>query len=350
MLNVYSVTQKEEWDSIVKSFQHFDVYYLNGYVKAFELHGDGEPLLLHYSSNTLHGINVVMKRDIANDIHFDGLIEEGEYYDLATPYGYGGWYFEGNQIGEDAEAFKSEYADWCVENKIVSEFVRFHPVLGNASGINSDLYDASFLGNTVAIELDSEEKIWERFSSKNRGHIRVAIKEGVTVKIETSEEAFSVFQQIYETTMNHDDASSYYYFDQAFFDSIRNDLDGNYTLFTAYLGETAIASSIMLYAGNLMNYHLSGQLFDYRRYAGTSIILYEAAKWGCDHGYEWLHLGGGLGAQEGPLYDFKKSFYKKGEDKLFYIGKKIWNSELYEELLSMRKDISEGVFFPEYRA
>lgn len=350
MLKVYSMTQGDEWDSIVKSFQQFDIYYLSGYVKAFELHGDGEPLLLYYNSDTLRGINVVMKRDIADDKHFAGKIRKGEYLDIATPYGYGGWYFEGDQTGADAESFKDEYSAWCVENKVVSEFVRFHPILENASGINNDLYDMSFLGNTVAIELDSEEKIWARFSSKNRGHIRVAIKEGVTVRIETSKEAFDGFRDIYETTMEHDDASSYYYFDKSFFDSIRNDLDGYYTLFTAYLGDRAIASSIMLYAGKYMNYHLSGQLFDYRRYAGTNMILYEAAKWGREHGYDWIHLGGGLGAQEGPLYDFKKSFYKKGDDKLFYVGRKILHPQLYDELVKMRGELPDSNFFPRYRA
>ena len=150
--------------------------------------------------------------------------------------------------------------------------------------------------------------------------------------------------------MNQDDATSYYYFKEDFFESIRNDLDGNYKLFTAYLGDIPIASSIMLFDGKYMNYHLSGQLFEYRRYAGTNKLLYEAAKWGCQNGYEWFHLGGGLGAKEGSLYDFKKSFYKKGEDKEFFVGKKIVDKEKYDYLISLRNDdVSEG-FFPRYRA
>ena len=150
--------------------------------------------------------------------------------------------------------------------------------------------------------------------------------------------------------MNHDDAAAYYYFDKAFFDSIRNDLKGFYFLFTAYLGEEPIASSIMLYAGRYMNYHLSGQLFEYSRYSGTNMILHEAAKWGCANGYDWLHLGGGVGAKEGPLYDFKKSFYKKGEDKSFYIGRKIFDEDKYRYLTGLRNgELHEG-FFPQYRA
>lgn len=348
MLSAFDITQSEQWDAIVKSFAKYDVYYLSGYVRAFEIHGDGQPLLLYFNSDILRGINVVMKRDIANDGRFAGKIFEGEYFDIATPYGYGGWYFEGEEL--EGDFFKQEYEAWCKNNGIISEFVRFHPVLNNVLHGNNAIYERILLGNTVAIELDNDEEIWNRYSSKNRGHIRVAEKEGVTVRIETTREAFDVFRKIYETTMDRDDASSYYYFDEDFFESIRIDLEGHYTLFTAYFGDVAIASSIMLYAGKYMNYHLSGQLFEYRKYSGTSMILHEAAKWGCAHGYEWLHLGGGLGAKEGSLYDFKKSFYKKGDDKQFYVGKRILDEERYQYLMGLREGGLSERYFPRYRA
>ncbi len=348
MITEYKLDQHEEWDSIVKFFDKFDVYYLSGYVKGFKIHGDGEPILLYYESDGISGINVVMKRDISKDERFSGLIEGKEYFDITTPYGYGGWHFEGDFSNIDD--FEGEYENWCIDNKIVSEFVRYHPVIENASESYNDYYEKELLGNTVAIRLDSEEAIWGRFSPSNRRHIKVASKEGVEIRIETSKEAFDVFQYIYKTTMNQDDANSYYYFDEKFFDSVRNDLDGDFKLFTAYLGETAIASSIMLFDGKYMNYHLSGQLFEYRRYAGTNKLLYDAAKWGCQNGYDWLHLGGGLGAKEGPLYDFKKSFYKKGEDKEFYVGRKIVDKEKYDYLISLRNEELSDDFFPRYRA
>lgn len=77
MISVYTLEQTEQWDSIVRSFEKHDVYWLSGYVKAFKIHGDGEPLLFHYESNTTRGINVVMKRDVAKDKHFAGKVEEG---------------------------------------------------------------------------------------------------------------------------------------------------------------------------------------------------------------------------------------------------------------------------------
>ena len=350
MLSVFTIDQSEKWDSAVESFTDFDVYYLSGYVKAFMLHGDGEPLLFYYEEDGCRGFCVVMKRDVSQDEHFKGIIPEGKYYDLATPYGYGGWIFEGEWNDAAVNTFSEVYTNWCKDNKIVSEFVRFHPVIENAEYLNDKIYDEIFLGNTVAIQLDDEEAMWARFSSKNRSHIRVAKKEGVEVRTDDSEEAFDIFRSIYETTMDHDDAASYYYFDREFFESIRNDLKGRYTIFTAYLEDRPIASAIMIYAGKYMNYHLSGQLFEYRRYAGTNVILYEASRWGCQKGFEWLHLGGGLGAKEGSLYDFKKSFYKKGEDKKFFIGRKIFDKEAYDELVSLRENELDEGFFPRYRA
>ena len=45
MLSVYQIDQKEQWDSIVCSFREYDVYWLSGYVSAFQLHGDVIPIL-----------------------------------------------------------------------------------------------------------------------------------------------------------------------------------------------------------------------------------------------------------------------------------------------------------------
>ena len=64
MLTVYTLEQSEQWDAIVRSFKEYDVYWLSGYVKAFKIHGDGEPLLFYYEGNGTRGINVLMKRDL----------------------------------------------------------------------------------------------------------------------------------------------------------------------------------------------------------------------------------------------------------------------------------------------
>lgn len=41
MIKIYNVEDSILWDGIVRSFTEYDVYYLSGYVKAFQIHGMG---------------------------------------------------------------------------------------------------------------------------------------------------------------------------------------------------------------------------------------------------------------------------------------------------------------------
>ena len=70
MLNVYTLEQAEKWDTIVRSFQYYDIYWLSGYVKTFQVHGDGNPILFFYDDGSTRGINVIMMRDIAKATSF----------------------------------------------------------------------------------------------------------------------------------------------------------------------------------------------------------------------------------------------------------------------------------------
>lgn len=343
MLKVFTVDQSEQWDSVVRSFKEYDVYWLSGYVKAFELHGDGDATLFFFEDEETRGINVVMKRDIAKDIHFRGKLPEGQYYDFATPYGYGGWIIE----GEKTEKLFAEYRDWVDKHGIISEFVRFHPMVKNHEASYS-FYEVIKLGEVVHIDLSSSEEIWNNIISKNRNMIRKAIKNDIRIYNGRFPELYEKFRIIYNRTMDKDDAEEYYYFGKEFYASILDDLPENAQVFWAERDGEVIAASIMLMANGRMNYHLSGSLREYSSLAPTNLLLYKAALWGCANGCKTLYLGGGVGSGEDSLFKFKRAFYK-GELNHFYIGKKIFNQEKYDKLLKMRKTV-DSQFFPLYRA
>ena len=345
-LRIFSLLEASEWDGVVQSFSNYDVYYLSCYVKAFQLHGDGEPLLFYYEGGDgLRGINVVMKRDIARAPHFVGKLPEGQYFDFATPYGYGGWLLEGSGA---ADHLFSAYEEWCRANGIISEFVRFHPVLENHKQCQGQ-YEVVRLGNTIVMDVSSDTTIWANISSKNRNVIRKALKNGVHIYNGRSPQLFDTFRTIYNATMDKDHAADYYYFEPGFYQSILNDLPYNAQIFYAEHEGKIIAASIMLCANGRMNYHLSGSVREYQNLAPTNLLLYEAALWGWTHGYKTLHLGGGVGAGEDSLFAFKKAF-NRGEPLPYYIGKKVFSSEKCEELLSLRGDVTESSYFPKYRA
>lgn len=345
MLDVYTVEQSERWDAVVRSFADYDVYWLSGYVKAFKLHGDGEPLLFFYEGSGVRGINVVMCRDVAKEQHFIGKLEENTYFDFSSPYGYGGWLIEGENT---TELFR-DYEEWCQKRGIVCEFVRFHPVVQNQLQAKA-AYEVVPLGETVAMDLESPEVIWTNIISKNRNMIRKAKKNGVKIYCGRNPELFKTFIAIYNATMDKDHADKYYYFSEDFYSSILNDLPYNAQIFYAVWEEKIIAAAIMLEGNRKMNYHLSGSIKEYSYLAPSNLLLYEAALWGWANGYKTLYLGGGVGSGEDSLFKFKRAFYRGENLNRFHIGKKIMNQDLYDKLVLLRDDIHESNYFPKYRA
>ncbi len=342
-LEVFTLEQQDKWDSTVQSFRDYDVYWLSGYVKAFRIHGDGEPLLFYYDDGSTRAINAVMKRDVAKDPRFAGKIPEGKYFDFATPYGYGGWIIEGDEPEKVFEAYSRRLA----KDKIISEFVRFHPMLGNHTACEG-FYDVVKLGEVVHMDLSSPETIWENIVSKNRNVIRKAEKNGVRIYNGRYPEIYETFRRIYNATMDKDNADKYYYFGSEFYDSLLNDLPQNAQVFYAVKDERVIAASIMLSANGRMNYHLSGSDREYSSLASGNLLLLKAAMWGYANGCKTLYLGGGVGSGEDSLFKFKRAFYK-GELNRFHIGKRIFDKERYDELLALRNNTDNISYFPKYR-
>ena len=178
--------------------------------------------------------------------------------------------------------------------------------------------------------------------------IRKAQKNGVKIYNGRFPKIYECFRSIYNATMDKDHADKYYYFEKEFYSSILEDLPQNAQVFWAEKDERVIAASIILSANKRINYHLSGSLREFSSLAPTNLLLYKVALWGFENGYSSFYLGGGVGSSEDSLFKFKKSFFK-GELNHYWIGKRIYNQEIYEKLVSLRDDIENAGFFPKYR-
>ena len=343
MIELFNLSEAEQWDACVKSFAEWDVYYLSGYVKAFHIHGDGDPFLLYYEDNGLRAIYVYMRRPTA----LPGV------YDSVTPYGYGGVLFEGNISVESCNVFWNAYVGKMTEEHIVDNFVRYHPVLRNSIPMK-EVSNVIDLGHTIAMDLTSPDIIWENIVSKNRNMIRKAEKNGISIEHGQGMELMDQFIDIYNATMRKDNAEEYYYFKRPFYESIDKDLKDNYEMFYAMYEGRLIAMSIMIFANGRLNYHLSGSDIEYRNLAPSNLLLYKAALWGCEKGFKTFHMGGGVGSGEDGLYKFKAAF-NKNSDYQFSIGKQIFDQEKYNRLIKIRKESDpefdeSSHFFPLYRA
>ena len=349
MIRIYTLERAKEWDELVRTFEHYDVYYLAGYVKAFWLNGDGEPILIYYERGETRAINVVFRRDLSQCKFFRETLEQSAFYDFVTPYGYGGFLVEGTDYGR----LQEEYEEFCRQEHIVCEFVRFHPLLENWKGLEQ-LYTETYMGTTVYMDTCSEEEIWNNITSKNRNMIRKTKKSGLKVYWGRYPELIEPFMEIYNAAMDKDGAKDYYYFGKEFYESILEDLKQNAMWFYAKEEKEIAAIAIFLFGNENMHYHLSASRAEFQRMAPTNLLLYEAALWAGRNGYKKLHMGGGVGSAQDSLYKFKKSFHR-GTDARFCVGKKIFDRGTYDELVEIRKaqdalfdDHSE--FFPRYRA
>ena len=352
MIRIIGLEQREEWDVIVRSFEHFDVYYLSGYVHAFMLHGDGIPILVYVEKGATRAMSVYMKRDVADDKKLKGF-EAGKYFDLITPYGYGGLVFEGDVSEATIKDIYEELVAFYQGEHIIAEFVRWHPMLQNANLVRG-VVDVIDLGSTIHIDTTSEEVIWQNITSKNRNTIRRAERNGIIIEHSDNPELFHTFIKIYNQTMDRDHVEEYYYFSDGFYQSIAMRLKGKYKLFYAVYEDKIIAMSIILFVNRQVHYHLSGSLFEYRNLNPSNLLLYKVACWAAKQGYKTFHMGGGVGSSIDNLYKFKQSFNRNSCNQ-FSISKIIHNLEAYDDVLSYRKCNDENFdkesfFFPLYRS
>ncbi|CAM5185053.1 hypothetical protein UACE39S_01444 [Ureibacillus acetophenoni] len=346
-LSIINIEDNEIWDRTVKSFENYDVNYLNEYVKAFQLNGEGEPILFYYSdSNTnTRAINVFMKRDIANTNYFSDRLPKNTWFDISTPYGYGGFLIE----GENYQAVNAAFDNYCINEGYISEFVRFHLINNYQEYYNG--VKETYIRNVVRNLENPIEDMFMDFEHRVRKSIKKAMKAELEVVIDTSGERLNDFIEIYYKTMKRSNAKEAYYFSEGFFKTLNNMNDNYVYIHVLYEGKV-ISTELVLYGSENCYSFLGGTDEEYFHLNVNNLLKYEIIKWAKNKGLKRFILGGGYGADDG-IFNYKKGFAPNGIFD-FYIGKKIFNKEKYNYLVQLRnmdKNFDEkSKFFPLYRA
>ena len=333
MIKIYTADQADSWNKRVRSFSDWDVYYLCEYAVSLMLHGDGTPLLICYEDASSKMCYAVMQKDLSNDARFHDKIKKNEYFDLETPYGYGGPLVEGNFSVNSQRNFLNEMLKYCEEKNIISQFVRFHPLLNNSKYFSA-ITESRYLHDTIYMDTSSDELILKNMDSKNRNMVRKAEKYGVQI-VQKPIGDYSAFLEMYRDTMRLRGACDYYLFDENYFDYLKNSLNDCSTLFYATRNNEKISGAVFLYSRDILHYHLAGTRSEYRSLAAGNLLLYEAARWANRRGISRLHLGGGI-KENDSLFEFKKKFNKNGRLP-FFIGRTIFNHTAYNKMLDIRE-------------
>lgn len=324
-----------------------DIYFEPNYGKTTENIEKGICETFRFENDLGVIRHMYIKREIPIKVNGD------TYYDLITPYGYGGPIIEKlineNKKQDLADAFYESFKQHCLMNNIVSEFVRFHPIVGNHKDFK-DVYQVDYLRNTLGTNLkDYDDPFMAEFSKSGRSTTRRAIRDGVTFEIVESPTDLEKFKKIYYSTMDRNKATDFYYFDEEYFVDLLKYLRKHIVVCEAKHQDKTIAMSIYFKYNNFLHMHLSGTQSKYLSLSPAYVLQYGMTKWGKDNGYELIHHGGGTtNSEKDGLYRFKKRFANNTEFE-FYIGKKVWNKEIYDELCNLTKQEKYSNFFPSYR-
>jgi GNAT acetyltransferase-like protein len=279
---------------------------------------------------------------------------EGNWYDIVSPtYGYGG-----PLCAEPREqvlrAFRAEFEAYCRSANIVSEFVRFHPLLRNhqlLGGMMDIVYDRE----TVFIDLTrTEEELFACHHPNHQRNIRKAQKYGLEFRVLDAREArqqIDVFYRLYQATMDKVQAVPYCYFSTAYLERLFSRFEQNSLLGAVFLEGRMISAALCLREGDTLIYHL-GASEKASLHLGTNIFqLHHIALWAKRSGLRAFHLGGGHRGRD-SLFQFKHRFNPEGTLEL-HNGKKVHQPEVYARLVESWKryhaqELPEP-YFPAYR-
>ncbi|MTD30567.1 GNAT family N-acetyltransferase [Planomicrobium sp. YIM 101495] len=273
------------------------------------------------------------------------------FYEILTPYGYGGPVIEKVVQGREKDLvrlYDAAFSDYCEKHAIIREFIRFHPLVGNADHFK-DVYNIQFRRMTIGTDLTkSADPFQTEFSKSARRNVRNALKQGVTFRVIVNPSSLGAFPSIYYQTMKRNQASSLYYFDDRYFAECLTSL-GKAIVFVEVLYEgKVIGAGINFSSNEWIHTHLSGTLAEFHHLSPAYILQYALVLWGKENNKELIHDGGGRTADEDDLlYLFKKQF-SKNTDFRYEIGYKVRNAEVNAKAL--QQDETEDALFRMFSA
>lgn len=261
-------------------------------------------------------------------------VSGSDFYDIQSPYGYGGPLVRAGDKAFMARAWES-YCDWCREKRILAEFIRFHPVLENYR-----YYPGKIICDRSTIWVDAcPEDPFDGYDSRTRSDVRRALKNGLRVKIDDTENFLSYFKPLYIETMRRIGAAEFYNFDDSYFDAI---VQTPVKLLLCLCNDVPVAGAMFLFSGENMEYHLAASTLDGRNLRAGHLLVHQARMLARENGCKYLHLGGGTNSDhDNKLLLFKKGFSKNMAS--FCIGNHVF---FQEEYVRMRQRWEETMETP----
>lgn len=345
------------WSALLRQGPH-DIYQLPGYLalEAQRTNTLPEGILITEADRTM--LLPYLLRS-GKDILLDDA-NMTEVFDVISPYGYPGLVLNNAALAEPSfvAAALKELKRALQASRICSAFVRLHPILNQDLQIDLSEDEYRFQGETVSIDLSlSVAGLWSHIRKDHRNRINRAQREGLTATMMPWTEALSTFVEVYTETMERVGAAHHYLeFDEAYFSQLGKTLgDRLHLCLVEHHGEVASAGLYTEWKG-IVQAIFGGTRTAFLKQSPSTLETYCVALWAKERGNRLLHLGGGVGASQDPLFRYKAGFSKLRHR--FYTLRLITDADHYRTLVALRAKtlnltpeiLNQSTYFPAYRA
>lgn len=328
---VLTLKSADEWTGFLQRLpdSQTDVYYTPSYYSLYEEYGDGKVFCFVYEKDG----HLILYPFLRNEINKCGYDLDRIYYDIQGAYGYNG-IVSSTQDSSIISRFYEKFHEYCVDNCIVAEFTRFHPLIKNYEYINKN-QELIFDRNTVYIDLQkSMDDIFAAMQKNTRTEIRTATRRHGLSSQFYSELPFGLADKliaIYEETMERLDADEYLRFNATYFKDLF-DNKNSVTLVCYDDLQEPVCFYTSIYSKDYFNMHLGGSKTAALKKSPNNFMYFETAKQAKALGCKYMLFGGGTtSSPDDSLLRYKKHISPLLAD--FYIGKTIHNNAIYFDIV-----------------
>ncbi len=341
----------ESYKALLHAFLGFSTFY------SLEYYNYDPKKILYVFILTKHERTIALLPIYLNPINSTLLNPNTAYFDAISPYGYSGPLFSKNIKHFEKVLFWKKIDQWYLQNNVVTEFIRFS-LNGNHSQYSGHLIPSL---NNVKGALTNFDSLWENFKQKVRNNYRKAEKSDLQIKIyhqNIPKEVIDDFYGIYISTMERNNAAENYFYEKSYFENLIIDHPETTVIATVYKDGAAISTELIIIDNNQLYSYLGGTLADYFNFRPNDFLKIEVIKWALENNITHYVLGGGRQNNDG-LFQYKKAFFPKDDDAVFYTGRKVINHKVYKKLTKTypfnKKELANLInhgqtFFPIYRS
>ena len=327
-----------EWEAVLRAATH-DFYQEPAYVALCAVQEHGRPCALHVTDDVRTTLLPLVIRNIP-----------GGGSDAISPYGYPGPIGAGTDDPAFLRVALVAGIQVLREAGIVSAFVRLHPMLNPLplTGIGTLVRH----GDTVSVDLTlPSERLWAQMRVNHRRDVIRAVRLGFVAHMDEEWRHLEAFKHLYRATMARRSAAPFYFFEDSYFDGLRDALGESLHLCVVEKDGAIAAAGLFVESDGIVEYHLSGTDDAFRTVQPTKLMMHFVLGWAKDRGNHALHLGGGVGGGNDSLLQFKIGFSPRHH--AFMTLRMVIDEKEYGRLVAahdprLDADARSG-FFPLYR-